>query len=252
MIKGPFCPVRQNNLLYTLSNAHRALLQPHLSPVILDLAAVLEEPDKPPQLVYFLTSGLGSTVASSANGRKIEVGLFGRDGMSGLSVILQSEQPENETFMQLAGDGLAMSTDVFRDLLMQHPTLQTHFLRYVQAIFAQTCHTALSNGQSRLEERLARWLLMCHDRIVGDTLNLTHEFLSIMLGVRRAGVTVGTHLLEGRGLIRASRGQITILDRQGLENEARDSYGAPESEYRRLIGCEPGLPWQQNVGPLTP
>lgn len=247
MIKGPFCPIGQNNLLYTLNGAHRALLQPHLDPVLLDLAAVLEVPDKPPGLVYFLTSGVGSTVATSVNGRKIEVGLFGRDGMSGLSVILQGDQPGNETFMRIAGGGLAIDADIFRDLLKQHPTLQSHFLRYVQAIFMQTCHTALSNGQSRLEERLARWLLMCHDRIVVNTMNLTHEFLSIMLGVRRAGVTVGTHLLEGRGLIRASRGQITILDRQGLENEAQDSYGIPESEYKRLIGCEPGHPREQKV-----
>jgi CRP-like cAMP-binding protein len=102
----------------------------------------------------------------------------------------------------------------------------------------QTSQTALSNGQSKLEERLARWLLMCHDRINGDTVELTHEFLSVMLGVRRAGVTVGTHVLEGKGLIRASRGGITILDREGLEEEAQGFYGVPEASYARLIGFD--------------
>ncbi|MGR3711243.1 MAG: helix-turn-helix domain-containing protein, partial [Alterinioella nitratireducens] len=84
----------------------------------------------------------------------------------------------------------------------------------------------------------ARWLLMCHDRIRNDEMSLTHEFISVMLGVRRAGVTVGTHMLEGKGLIRANRGQIVVLDRAGLENEAWKSYGAPEADYERLIGYD--------------
>lgn len=114
--------------------------------------------------------------------------------------------------------------------------LRPAFLRYVQVVLVQTAHTALANAHARLEDRLCRWILMCCDRLDGDLLPLTHEFLSMMLGVRRAGVTTAIHLLEGRGLIRARRGCIEIVDRDGLKAGAADIYGVPEAEYRRLIG----------------
>lgn len=235
MAKGFSCPVGQNNLISTLSVTDRALIGPHLKSVKLGKGAVLEEANTPISRAYFLTSGVGSTVASSKNGRRIEVGLFGFEGMSGSTVVLQGGHSSDESFMQIAGDGLEIEADVLQDLFQQSPSLQRHLLRFVQALQTQTAQTALANGQYKLEERLARWLLMCHDRISGDSMNLTHEFLAIMLGVRRAGVTVGTHLLEGKGLIQAERGRITILDREGLEDEAQDSYGIPEAEYARLI-----------------
>ena len=230
------CPHGRSNLLSTLSKADFAAIEPHLSTVTLERNFPLEEPGKPVEKVYFLKSGVGSTVAFSRGGRRIETGLFGCEGMSGLSVVLRSEFSVLESFMQVEGEGLSIASDVFRDLMDENRSLQNHFLRYMQVMTTQTAQTALSNGQAKLEERLARWLLMCHDRINGDELQLTHEFLSIMLGVRRAGVTVGTHMLEGKGLIRANRGNIIILDRDGLEAEAQESYGVPEEEYRRLIG----------------
>jgi CRP-like cAMP-binding protein len=100
----------------------------------------------------------------------------------------------------------------------------------------QTSHTALSNGLARLEERLARWLLMCHDRVDGDELRLTHDFVATMLGVRRAGVTVALNRLEGLALVENDRGSITVIDRGGLEKAAGRTYGAPEAEYARLVG----------------
>ena len=239
MTKGLSCPFGQNNLIHTLSSADRALIEPHLAPVKMGKGFVLEEPNKPVRLAYFPTSGVGSTVAFSKSGRRIEVGLFGCEGMSATAVVLQTAQSSHETFMQVGGAGLAIEADRLRDLLEESPSLQRHLLRYVQALMTQTSQTALSNGQAKLEERLARWLLMCHDRSSGNEIELTHEFLSVMLGVRRAGVTVGTHVLEGKGLIRANRGRIHILDREGLESEAQDSYGVPEAEYARLIGFEP-------------
>lgn len=214
------------------------MIGPHLESVKLSRGAVLDKANMLTTRVYFLTSGVGSTVASSKNGRHIEVGLFGLEGMSGSTVVLQAGQSSDKSFMQIGGEGLMIEADRLQDLIQQSPSLQRHLLRYVQAQQTQTGQTALANGRSKLEERLARWLLMCHDRICGDSMNLTHEFLSIMLGVRRAGVTVGTHLLEGKGLIRAERGRITILDREGLEDEAQDSYGVPEAEYARLIGFD--------------
>jgi CRP-like cAMP-binding protein len=115
------------------------------------------------------------------------------------------------------------------------PRLREVLLRFVQSFLIQATHTAISNGSARLEERLARWLLMAHDRIESDDLPLVHEFLALMLGVRRPGVTIGIHSLEGAGLIEARRGVIKILDRKGLEDAANASYGVPEAEYRRLM-----------------
>lgn len=197
---------------------------------------VLEEAGEPIVQVYFPRTGVGSTVAISENGRMIEVGLFGHEGMSGTAVVMQSGYSSQRTFMQISGDGFSVDANIVRVLLEQSASLQSHFLRYVQTMMTQASHTALSNGHFKLEERLARWLLMCHDRAHSDKISLTHEFLSIMLGVRRAGVTVGIHILEGKGLIRAYRGQITILDRTRLESDANGSYGVAEAEYARLIG----------------
>ncbi|MCF7701907.1 Crp/Fnr family transcriptional regulator [Loktanella sp. M215] len=239
MAKRLTCPPGQNNLIHTLPRDDRALLEPHLKQVILERGFVLEEPDQAIALVYFPTSGVGSTVAFTDTGRLIEVGLFGNEGMSGTPVTLQASHSPHQSFMQVAGEGFAIDASTLRTLLDQNPTLQRHLLRYVQVMITQTSQTALSNGQSKLEERLARWLLMCHDRTRGDIMELTHEFLSVMLGVRRAGVTVAIHLLEGKGLIRANRGQIIILDRHELEDLAQSAYGTSEAEYARLIGFSP-------------
>jgi CRP-like cAMP-binding protein len=114
-------------------------------------------------------------------------------------------------------------------------TLHGLFLKYVQVFMAQTAHTAIANARAKLPERLARWLLMAHDRVPGDSLPLTHEFLSLMLAVRRAGVTEAVHDLESRELIGASRGEIVVHDRKGLEKVAGPFYGVPETEYRRLL-----------------
>lgn len=246
MAKSPSCPSGQNNLIHTLSNDDQALISPHFKQVPLDKGTYLEEANASLDTIYFPVSGLGSTVALSKGGRRIEVGLFGRDGMSGTAIVLHGDRSPNETFMQVAGEGLAITVEKMHELMEQSATMRRHLQRYTLTLMAQMSQTALSNGQAKLEERLARWLLMCHDRINGDEMQLTHDFLSIMLGVRRAGVTVGTHILEGKGLIRANRGRITILDRDGLEIEARESYGIPEAEYTRLIGYDrPGKASEQ-------
>lgn len=238
MAKGLTCPFGQNNLIHTSSSADRALIEPHLKHVKLDRTTLLKQPNILVKHVYFLTSGIGSTIAFSKTGRCIEVGVFGFEGMSGTAIVLQSEYSHQETFMQISGEGLAIEPDRLQELMQQSPSLQRHLVRYVQVMMTQTSHTALSNAHSKLEERLARWLLMCHDRISGDKMEMTHKILAIMLGARRAGVTVATHMLEGKGLIRANRGEIIILDREGLEEEAQDSYGIPEAEYARLIGID--------------
>ncbi len=229
----------RNILLRALSAGDAALLARHLEPVDLAQRFVLEPPHEPVAHVYFPDSGLASTVARAGRDRRAEVGLFGRDGMSGLCVVLDDDRSPDECFMQLAGVGQRIVSDRLREAMAESATLRPVFLRFVKVMLIQSGQTALANAKALLERRLCRWLLMCHDRIDGDSLELTHEFL-VMLGVRRAGVTTGIHLLEGRGLIRATRGCIEILDRAGMEDCAGDIYGPPEAEYVRLFGVTPG------------
>ncbi|WP_299814584.1 Crp/Fnr family transcriptional regulator [uncultured Jannaschia sp.] len=235
MTKLPICPNGQNCLIYAMSTEDRDAIEPHLKMTGLEQQQVLEIANEPIETVYFPTSGIGSMIALGGQGRKIEVGLFGRDGMSGTAIVMDTGQSPLEIVMQVGGQALAIEAERLQELMEARFSIRRTFLHYVQILATQTAQTALSNGQSKLEERLARWLLMCHDRIGGDQLELTHDFLSIMLGVRRAGVTVGTHLLEGKGLIRATRGVIRVLDRDGLEELAEASYGVPEREYERVM-----------------
>jgi CRP-like cAMP-binding protein len=155
-----------------------------------------------------LQRGLAYVIATH---RQLEVGLIGRDGMTGIAVVLGNGRSPNETFIQVAGEGMAISSDALRNALQQSRSLERALLSYAHAFLNQTSRTALSNGTTTLEERLARWLLMANDRLGGDSVPLTHEFLSLMLGVRRAGVTVALHFLEKRGIIQSRTERITSL-----------------------------------------
>jgi CRP-like cAMP-binding protein len=137
--------------------------------------------------------------------------------------------------MQVAGSGLSIPAELLERVLRQHPEDSDLLLRYVQSCELQLAHSALANARYEMPQRLARWLLMSHDRIRVSDLPLTHEFLSVMLGVRRPGVTDQVHILEGSGIIKATRGNIRILDRARLEELAGGSYGIPEREYERLV-----------------
>jgi CRP-like cAMP-binding protein len=137
--------------------------------------------------------------------------------------------------MQVAGHGQRIKAAALRHCTNQSATLHRSLLRFSYAFMVQTSHTALANGRSKIDERLARWLLMAHDRVEWDTLPLTHEFLSVMLGVRRPGVTGVLTTLKERGLIEVNRGLITIVDRKGLEKAANGTYGAPVAEFRRML-----------------
>lgn len=225
-----------NRLLKFLSTSDFELLQPHLEPLKLELNAVVVPANEQIEHAYFLDSGIVSVVASRADSRVIEVGIYGREGMGGFPLLLGSDQSPHDQYMQLPGAGYRVETAAFLNAIERSETLRKLMLRYVHAFTTQTAQTALANSGSKIDERLARWLLMCHDRIDGDVLSLTHKFLAMMLGVRRAGVTDTIHILEGRGLIQAKRGEITIRARAKLERLAGASYGLPEAEYRRLIG----------------
>ena len=225
----------RNQILSRLSAADFALLAPHLEVVDLPTPRQLERRNKPIEHVYFLDSGFASVVANGQEDRSIEVGLIGREGMTGVAVILGTDRSPNETFMQLAGSGWRVPTDRLRHAQEKSATLSRELLRYAHVFLVQTSQTALSNGRSKIDERLARWLLMAHDRADSEQLKLTHDFLATMLGVRRPGVTVALSLLERQGLIRVHRGVISLTDRKGLEELSNGAYGAPEAEARRLF-----------------
>ncbi len=227
---------QKNRLLARLTAKDLAVLRPHLAAVELPLRLVLEKPGRVIEYVYFPEAGIASVVAAQPNNTRVEIGLIGCEGMTGLAILLGDSQTPNETYMQLAGAGQRMTANSLRSVMARNAGVQAVMLKYVQAFLIQVSHTAISNAHSHLHERLSRWILMAHDRTSGATIFLTHEFLSLMLGVRRAGVTEALQALVTRGLVTSARGMITVLDRKGLETSAGTSYGVPETEYRRLLG----------------
>jgi CRP-like cAMP-binding protein len=215
--------VSSNWLLSRLSRADARLLQPHLKAVDLPVRKQLEARRKRVAEVYFLDTGLASVVANG--GHPIEVGMIGREGMTGLSVVLDGDyRTIHETFMQIGGGGQCISADKLRGAIDASTTLHQVLLRFAHAFMIQATHTALANGRSKIEERAARWLLMADDRIDGDDLPLTHEFLGLMLGTHRPGVTIALQALEKAGLITTRRSHITIIDRKGLEKSSNGTY----------------------------
>jgi CRP-like cAMP-binding protein len=202
--------------------------------VPLELRQVLYEPHQPIEQVYFPESGYTSIV-TNGGGNQVELGIIGREGMVGVPVVLGVRRTPFQFFIQNAGNGLRMAASALEETIDERPSLHRLLLRYAQALNVQTSVTAFANANHTLEMRLARWLLMCHDRLDGDDIEITHEFMAMMLGVRRAGVTTSLHILEGNRLIRSTRGLVTVRDREGLEKLADDAYGLPEAEYVRLM-----------------
>ncbi len=213
-----------NLILSRLLDDEFALLKPHLEPVDLPLRKSLERRQRRIGGIYFPESGFASVVANGSDKRPIEVGLIGREGMTGLAVVLGNDRPDNETYIQVAGHGQCIKATALREAIDHCASLHRSLLRYAHAFLNQTTRTALANGRSKIEERLARWLLMADDRIDGDELPLTHEFLAMMLGVRRPGVTIAVQELEREGLIVRRRGTIVILNRKALEKRANGTY----------------------------
>ncbi|MBY2966285.1 Crp/Fnr family transcriptional regulator [Rhizobium leguminosarum] len=225
-----------NLLLKALPAEAFDLLAADAQAVELPLRHVLVESDQPHEHVCFVESGLASMVATNAEDEAVEVGHIGFEGMAGLHVVLKTNTTPNRTFMQVAGSGLLVSVETFGRVLAAFPAVNDLFLQYMHCCDIQLAQSALANGRYNMHERLARWLLMCHDRLNGNDLPLTHEFLALMLGVRRSGVTNELHVIEGMRAIRSTRANVKVLDRERLEEIAAGSYGIPEREYERLIG----------------
>ena len=211
-----------------------ARLAPNLEPITLKVGHSLHDAGETIHTVYFLEDGICSFVAEMQSGNTVEVGITGRDGLVGVPAILGTNQSTYRAYMQMPGHGFAVKATILRELAEESVELRQALLRGVQALLAQTAQTAACNRVHELEERLARWLLMCYDRVQNDHLNITHEFLGMMLGTRRTSVTVAAGTLSKAGLIAYSRGNVTIRDQRGLKKAACECYQTVHDEYARL------------------
>jgi CRP-like cAMP-binding protein len=205
-----------------------SLLDPHLEPVDLPVRKRLVGKHQRVEHVYFPDKGIVSVVANGNNA--IEVGIVGREGMTSVSVVLDSTaKAPHETYVQVAGKGQRVSVAHLLEAIEASSSLQRALLRYADTFLRQATETALANGRHKIEERLARWLLMANDRLDGHYVPLTHEFLSVMIGTARPGVTVALQEIERRGLITHQRGFVTIIDRDGLVKASNGAYVAPKA-----------------------
>lgn len=229
-------PPIKNLLLQSLSPADLELLLPYLETVELPEGEVLARVGEPLEHACFPEGGVVSIV-SVAGKIRTEVGLFGLDGMAGTSLLLGTDQSPLEIFVQIGG-GTALEISKARlfKALDRSKSLRQSLLLFVHCLTIQISYTSTTNKKFGIQPRLARWLLMCHDRVASDDIAITHEFLAMMLAVRRAGVTVALQGIEEAGAIRSRRGLISVVDRAQLERLADGSYGQPEEEYRRVIG----------------
>ena len=222
-----------NRLLVGLSISDLRLLSP-LEPVSFALSHPLEKRGLDTAYAHFIETGLASVVVA-ADGRPAEAGLVGSEGFIATGLVANDRCAAFDSMMQIEGTAWRVSADHFLAAIDASRTLRLRLQRYVRALTIQTSYTAWSNGHSLLEDRLARWLLMVADR-VGDRFDITHEYMSVMLAVRRSGVTVALQTLEGKGFIRNQRGEISITSREGLMAQAGRGYGPAEAEYERLLG----------------
>ena len=222
----------QNYLLSRMWQVDLQALKPSLQYVELKRGAQLEHANKPIEYLYFPESGLLSIIALSGK-RRVEVGLIGREGVSGSAVILGNDRSPHACVVQVAGNAYRIGADELSALMKRSLSLNELMTLYVNNFLIQSTYTTLANAQGDIEQRLARWLLMSQDR-VGKSVQLTHEHLAGVLGVRRAGITETLNSFERKMLVHTSRGHILIADRSGLKRVAGKFYGVPEVEYSRM------------------
>lgn len=225
-----------NRLLQALPPYELGRLLRHCERVEVCKGEVLVSPGEPLDWAYFPEGGLSSNLAVTGEGRRIEVGCFGYEGMVSSATILGSDRAPHEIIVQVAGPWLRLRAETLRSAIQSSPALRDLLLRYAHTLVMTLSQTAMSNAAFSIEERLARWILMAHDRLEGDELPLTHDFLAIMLAAHRSGVTLAVQTVEGYGAIRAKRALIVVRDRGTLCDLAGKSYGPAEAEYERLIG----------------
>ena len=224
----------RNRLLASLLPDDFALLRPYLDPVTFEKGEYLFRAEQTITHATFPEQGIASIVADTAEGR-FEVGMVGSEGLVGVPIVLGVDRTPHTCLVQASGKAFRIEAGELQTAMDSSGTLRTLLLRFVHTFTVQVSQTAYANAGYSIEERLARWLLMTHDRLEHDDMPVTHEFMSIMLGSRRPGVTLAVQMLEGAGVIRATRGRISVRDRKKLEQIAGQSYGFAEREYSNVF-----------------
>jgi CRP-like cAMP-binding protein len=225
-----------NRLLGLLLPRDYERLRPHLRPVALEYRQSLYRAHKPIGFVYFIETGVGSLVNTMANGDAAEVGTIGNEGVVGLPLLFGDDRAPTSVYVQVPGVGLKMKATLFEKELARSASMRAVMLRYAHAFFNQVAQSAACNHFHAIEQRSCRWLLMTQDRMHSNEFLLTQEFLAMMLGVQRTGVTAAAGALQRAGLIRYVRGNVTVLDRRGLERRSCECYGISKNEFDRLLG----------------
>ena len=222
----------QNSVLSLLPSATLARLQPKLRHVHLKRHDLLQEAQRPIDRVHFLQHGLAVLSARTKRDGEVGVAIVGRFGVVGVTAVLGTMRSPHRCVMEVPGEALQIPTQDLRRAIDESPPLRQHLMHDVQRLLIQNSQTALCNARHSLEERLARWLLLAQDRLDRDTIPLTHDFLSMMLGVRRAGVTTTLEQWEHGGAVRRTRGAVGIVNRAHLEQCACECYRIIATEYQ--------------------
>lgn len=228
-------PPTSNRILNGLSAEEYARLSPHIEPFTLSNGDVLYYPNDPISHVYFPHRGSLSIISTFADGGGVEVGVVGNEGIFGVNVVLGSVTVPLEAVVQQPGDAFRAPSSVIEQEFKAGGQLHDLLLRYTQAFIIQIAQSAACNRAHPIDGRLARWLLMSHDRAVSNELQLTHEFIALMLGTRRAGITEAAGKLQREGAIKYNRGHIQIIDREKLEASTCECYAIVKNEFDRLL-----------------
>jgi CRP-like cAMP-binding protein len=227
----------QNHLLAALPAEEFSLVAEHLEPVILQLGKVLYESGDKLSHVYFPTTAVISMLYVMENGGTAEIGIAGNNGLVGFALFMGGETTASRAVVQIAGTAVRMRGDDVRKAFARGGVFQNVLLRYTQSLITQISQTAVCNRLHSVEQQLCRWLLINHDQLPADQLVMTHDLIANMLGVRREGVSIAASHLQQQGIIKYSRGTITIVDRDKLELVACECYRVVMEEYDRLLGA---------------
>jgi CRP-like cAMP-binding protein len=232
---------KQNHLLAALPIEEFERLAPDLELVTMPLGEVLYESGGQLRHVYFPTTSIVSLLYVMQNGASAEIAVVGNEGLLGVSLFMGGETTPSRAVVQSNGHGYRLAGQLLKDEFNRAGPLLRLLLRYTQALITQMSQTAVCNRHHSVEQQLCRWLLLSLDRLPTNTLTMTQELISNMLGVRREGVTEAARRLQAAGLIRYSRGRIEVLDRPGLERAVCECYGVVKLEFDRLLGDIPRM-----------
>jgi CRP-like cAMP-binding protein len=225
----------QNRILESLPAEEYERIVPHLEEIRMELGDILSHPDEKIEYVHFPKRGIISVCAVMRDGSQVEVGVVGSEGMCGLPVLFGTDSVPLQSMVQIPDGAVRMKAEAFKLEIAHCPQLRQSLMHYAQAFYIQAAQSAACNRLHPLDGRLARWMLLCQDRMQTDLLPLTHEVMSIMLGVRRAGVSVAANELRKANLINYQRGLIRIVDRSGLEAVTCECYGVVRKAFDRFL-----------------